>query len=401
LGRKTLGTEPELVLELCRWLVYGSRDSHLKDSISQKELDWPFFIRLLADHELLSLAYHCFKEYLPLIPPVQGKIIKQSSYLALGRLADFQYEFLRIHDCCIQNRLELVPLKGAAFMVERLFGERTGLRPMSDLDILVRKDDLPRAEKILESLGYRKQFWGLKEDYWMNRHYHLVFEKPAGGNKFFTLELHWLLSYPQAKPLLPLLWKRLRTVDFEGRRINLLSIEDSLFCLALNLRPIGNTLALKSACDFACLLERGRNLDWDYLLREAKIGQMRAVLYFRFIQARLFLGSVFPENFSGSLALPQYRKKAIERFIVKNTFVLSGQEDRERFLRAHFLVYDNLFKPVSMIVNIAQEQFAKFYGLKPYAISTLIFHKLRFLFIPLLAVLSAVRKHKITILKTR
>jgi len=305
--------------------------------------------------------------------------LKKNYYFVLARQAALQNEFLQIHQLFCQANLELLPLKGAAFLAENLYGPRAGLRSMTDVDILIKQENLSQAEELLGKLGYQKQLWGLNENYWLKKHYHLIFEKPYGKKNFFTLEVHWMLDYPGKTPLLPEIWSRIRPLEFQGQEIRLLSPEDTIFSLVLNLRPFGNVLALKSACDFACLLNKYKDLDWRYILKEAKSGQMRAGLYFRFMQASLFFDARIPDPVCADLGLGGYKKRLIENFIKKNTFLGQGREDKGIFLKHHFLVYDDFRQPLSRVINIPQEQFAKFYGLEPYAVATSILYRLRFL----------------------
>jgi hypothetical protein len=71
------------------------------------------------------------------------------------RLARMQAELGEILALFGQNSLPLIPLKGC--VLTTLYYEEAGLRPMADLDLLIRAEDLPVAVKLLAQLGYQQE----------------------------------------------------------------------------------------------------------------------------------------------------------------------------------------------------------------------------------------------------
>ena len=351
--------------------------------MSQALLNWDHFNLLLAQHELSSFAYACLKNYSALLPVPEIDLLRKNHYFILARLADLEKEFLMLADIFQGQKVDLLPLKGAAFLIDQIYGDKFGLRPMVDMDILVKKENLFQAEKLIVALGYRKQLCGFKEDYWRRKSYHIIFTKEKNGKICFHLEMHWLLDYPRKRLLLPLLWDRIRKLQVGDKQIALLSVEDTLFCLALHLRRFGNVLSLKSACDFACLLTKYKDLDWDYILQEANQGEMRTSLYFRLIQASVFFDIQVPNLILNNLSPAIYKQRVIKNFIANDTFLDLDKMAKSLFLKNHFVVYDNFWEPADMIINMPVEQFAKFYRLAPYSPGTYFLYCLRFLYFPL------------------
>ena len=379
----SISKESRLVWSIAQWVVNDRRMPEIEKILAQGAVNWEYFNTLLAHHELSSFAYPCFKNYSSMLPRSEADLLKKNHYSILMHLASLEKEFLEITDIFRDRGVELLPLKGSDFLIDNMYGSKAGLRPMVDIDILVKKEKLSQAEKLIETLGYKKELYGLTEDYWIKRNYHIVFVKKGSGKMFSTLvEMHWLLDYPGKISLLPSIWDRARRLQSGDREIALLSPEDMLFCLVLHLRRFGNVLSLKSACDFACLLTKYKDLDWDYILKEAKRGQMCASLYFRLIQADIFFDIKVPSAILDSLCRVNYKRRLIGRFILKNTFLGLNNPGNSIFLKNHFLVYDNFWSPVGMIMNMPQEQFAKFYQLPPYSAKTFLLYRLRFLYFP-------------------
>lgn len=71
------------------------------------------------------------------------------------RLAKMQGELGEILALFGQNGLPLIPLKGS--VLTAAYYEDAGLRPMADLDLLIRPEDFAAAIKLLAQLGYQQE----------------------------------------------------------------------------------------------------------------------------------------------------------------------------------------------------------------------------------------------------
>ena len=76
------------------------------------------------------------------------------------------HEFLCLKQAFAQNGIEYMPIKGV--LVKRLYSEPS-LRFMSDVDILIHKDDYEKIVKILEELGYYFRFESDPEYVWTKK----------------------------------------------------------------------------------------------------------------------------------------------------------------------------------------------------------------------------------------
>lgn len=98
----------------------------------------------------------------------------------------------------------LIPLKGAA-LAHRVYGN-PGLRPMQDLDLLVRPADVAAAAAALRESGYAVPDH-VDEGAARREHFHCVFERSSDNAK---VELHWSLGEEAAlaAPALERIWER-------------------------------------------------------------------------------------------------------------------------------------------------------------------------------------------------
>ncbi|MBS0579598.1 MAG: nucleotidyltransferase family protein [Proteobacteria bacterium] len=71
-----------------------------------------------------------------------------------GRWPRIQGLLRRLDDCAVQQGVPMVGLKGVALQGLDVYG--TGERPMADVDLLVREEDVGRAADIILRMGYRE-----------------------------------------------------------------------------------------------------------------------------------------------------------------------------------------------------------------------------------------------------
>lgn len=379
-------SEARLTLLLAKWIIYNQDLPEIRELIMRGDIKWEKFNDFILYHELSSFSYPCFEKYFQLLPEDEIDFLKENYYFYSIYVYSLWQEFIQIAHACNEENIGIVPLKGIAFLIDNLYSDRAYLRPMCDIDILIKEKDLALIEKTLETLEYQKDLKGLNENYWRKENYHLVFTKRNRKGLFCNVEIHWALDYKRKKPILPCLWNRIKKSQVENKEIYMLSPEDTLFSLALHQRRFGKMLCLKNACDVAVLLNRyDIDLDWDYILKEAKSACMLTTLYFVLAQTNLLFDTQVPSSVLGALGVAGYKKSLIKRFIIQDTFLpglalSNGHPDiNNLYLKSHFLLYDNFCEPVKCILNAPQEQFAKFYRLKPYGIKTNLLYRLRYL----------------------
>jgi len=279
-----------------------------------------------------------------------------------------------------KKNLSMVPIKGMAGLAD--IYQKRPLRGMVDIDILVREEEMEGVKEALTELGYASSLCGLKEAYWLGRHCELAYVKKGKA----PVDVHFRLDFkrPGRSPL-PHLWERVQKVSIENRELSLLSPEDQLFSLALHERRYGGKmLCLKNILDLAMILRKyGNGFDWDYVLREARTGKMRATVFFILLQARTFFDAAVPDFLWKQLKIFERKKEAITRLIKDHTSVpASADKDKELFLKSHFLLFDDPWEPIGYILAIPIEQFAKYFGMEPYAKTTKFLYFLRFFYLP-------------------
>jgi len=370
----------KLTLLISRNVVHNENLADVLNFISQEDIDWEIFSSLIQHHELLPITYILLKDKSGLIPPSIYKRLETGYFYSLANNMLLWDQFLAIARAFNDWDSPLTPLKGLSFIGD-IYPD-INYRSMVDIDILVREESLSLAGDILVNMGYNKCLGGLTEAYWRKKQCHIAFLKQLSPSRSVLVEVHWDLDFKrQIDPILPLLWKRTEEKNIEGQRIRFLSCEDTIFSLALHKRRFGNILSLKGVCDLACLINKFKSqINWEYILKWSRTSRIRTTLYFSLAQVNLIDDNIISKAVLKDLGVPYWKRQAIHKLIFKNTF--SFADINKTYLMAHFLLYDSIWEPINYIINIPQEQFAKFYGFTPYSEKASLLHRMRLLYMP-------------------
>ena len=191
------------------------------------------------------------------------------------------------------ERLPCVPVRGPA-LAEQLYGDVTA-RPMGDLDLLVRRDDLARAAAALERLGFRRldRRPGFAELF----SYTLVFVKERHG--WIVVEPHWTIAYPPFADGVDMaaVWQRCARGRVVGVETWRLGREDLLLHLGLHLMHPDDGAPLLWFYELDRLLraERGR-VDWSRFVATAETAGVECLLADGLGQVKTLFGTPIPED---------------------------------------------------------------------------------------------------------
>ncbi len=127
------------------------------------------------------------------IPPETERII-ETAYLVTTQSSEaIKRAAVELADRFSQAGIEILFFKGAALLAT-VYKDNIGIRPMSDIDVLIREKDCPQAEGILQQMSYREdyarlsKYWRLpvSRDYLVERNTHYVYYRGP-----IMVELHY------------------------------------------------------------------------------------------------------------------------------------------------------------------------------------------------------------------
>ncbi|MDE2484704.1 MAG: nucleotidyltransferase family protein, partial [candidate division NC10 bacterium] len=188
------------------------------------------------------------------------------------RNALLAHELASILRACEARGMAHAPLRGLA-LAERLYGDITA-RPMGDIDLLVRKADLPEVAEALKGLGFKEM--DRRPGFARTFSYTLEFFKDRHG--WVIVEPHWSIAYPPFVDRVDMeaVWNRCVRGQVVGADAWLLSPEDLFVHLCFHLIHRGDDAPLLWFYELDRLLRHKETaLDWQQVVliaRQAGLG---------------------------------------------------------------------------------------------------------------------------------
>ncbi len=237
--------------------------------------DWDKVIRQSGKHGIIPLLYHRFKATgaMAHIPTeIVGKLRNTYLYSA-DRNIRLYNEFSKALRILQNNDIPVIVLKGAA--LAELVYQNIALRPMADIDLIAKSEDLWRIDKVLSQSGYKSDAESLllskRHVQWVR---HIVYTK-----KFVQIEIHpGIYELSDFDP-----WIKASPVTISSIDTLILGPEDFLLHLCIHLLDHlyirDEPTRLIWWIDIVEILKHYREkLDWDYVIRTVKEGQIEPAI---------------------------------------------------------------------------------------------------------------------------
>jgi hypothetical protein len=222
--------------------------------------------------------------------------LRRAYYGNGARNALLYKELNRILGALQEIGTQSIALKGAA-LAETVYPHRA-LRAMSDIDLLVRPDEVARVEARLMEMGYAHQPHPRGIEWCTAHHYHFVFAQTKATGSVIPIEIHWHIDRPGRPFTIDLegLWARAVPARIAGVDTWMLAPEDLLLHLCLHACKHGLTGSLRPLCDISATIQRyGPTLDWEQLQARAVQWRIVPYAYLPLHLARDLVGAAVPE----------------------------------------------------------------------------------------------------------
>lgn len=199
-------------------------------------------------------------------PHVYDRIKARVLGLAARNLALAQ-EAASILEAFESRQVVCAPVRGLA-LAELLYGD-IAARPMGDLDLLVRKDDLPAVAATLTGLGFRE----VDRRPGFARTYSNTLEFVKDRHGWIIVEPHWTIAYPPFADRIDMdaVWKRCARGRALGLETWLLSREDLMLHLCFHLIHKKDDAPLLWFYELDRFIRQaGAGLDWPQVVQTAR-----------------------------------------------------------------------------------------------------------------------------------
>jgi len=267
-----LSNENRLLLYCAQTSIPDDTLNKVKDILSFS-LNWEEVLESAFSHGVAPLLCHNLKKIQKskLIPEKVMHKLKKAYY---GNVASNMYlyaELKRILEAFNEKGVDVILLKGAA-LAKTVYGD-IGLRPMSDIDLLVKKEDLAYAKKIMPDLEYVFAPDKRNEEWREKNHYHLPpYIQP---DKNIVVEIHWHITGNSFRINIDEWWEMAKVIKIDNCQALIPSPEDMLIHICLHLYNHSyNEFTLRGLCDILETLRYYRKeINWQ--LFQDKIGKYK------------------------------------------------------------------------------------------------------------------------------
>jgi len=228
--------------------------------------DWSKVVAKAVDFGLAPLLYKRLKEggARARVPADSWKLLQLHYFVNSERITRRFRTLRTVLECLHSAGLPVIVLKGA-YLAETVYDD-AALRQMNDVDIMVPKAELPRAQAALLALGCTQiepvDIETYRDDYRLPEFY--LHDLP--------FEMHWTIALPTGPVRIDVdgLWSRSRPATIAGVEVLALSPEDLLLHLCLHTRYLHQHFAPKPLCDIAETVHHFRDdLDWAQVVVRA------------------------------------------------------------------------------------------------------------------------------------
>jgi hypothetical protein len=202
------------------------------------------------------------------LSPAQLKQLKDLARVTAVRNLALTAELLAIVDLFRSEGLQAIPYKGPVLAAQAY--EDFTLREFEDLDLILRQKDMPKANRLVTSLGYSAKYpWTLSQDATASLVPGEYCYRNEGRRMLIELHTERTLRHFPLPPDIGALAKRLVRVSLSGHVIETLGPEDGLSLLCIH----GSKHfweRLSWITDLAEFVQAHPRLDWDQVIRRAE-----------------------------------------------------------------------------------------------------------------------------------
>lgn len=211
------------ISDVSRWLVNCHRPEMHFEPIS--EPDAHKLLEISAHHGLASLLYYNFCKQNCIAIPIYFHPIFREQYLKTFSQNSRSIRALHtINERFSDQKIEFIVLKGMALLIS-LYRD-IGTRPMSDIDILIRAEDVTAVSAIFESLGFQQRTIAGKSDFITKLHESHQLDPWIADGVRIELHTHIYNSNDPVRGNIEQYFNSARSVAFEDRQYKVFEPSD-------------------------------------------------------------------------------------------------------------------------------------------------------------------------------
>jgi len=248
-----LSDENRLLIWCARAGIPGDNPEDVASLLSLR-IKWDELLNTAISQGIAPLVYRSLRD-IPeksLVPPDVMDSLKKAYHGNVARNMYLYSELERILTALNEKDIDVMALKGAA-LARTVYGD-IGLRVMGDIDLLVKKECLPRVKEIMPALNYGAHRHSKPEEWYTANHFHLP--PYVHNEKQIVVEIHWKVAQDSLGINVDKWWGSANETRLRDTRVLTPSPEDMILHLCVSMYHGNyNKAALRGLCDIAATVQ--------------------------------------------------------------------------------------------------------------------------------------------------
>ena len=291
------------------------------DLLELPDIDWNIFLKKARNEGISPLVFSRLPEIAAHydLPEYVAEELKKDYYLNATKNALIFEELKKVLGLFNQSKLQVIVMKGAA-LAETIYGN-PALRPMSDVDLLVKKENLRQVDELLKKLGYSPADRSVDDvDFTSTYLTTLDYRNPIKNSPSFHIHWHFVNSTIPNESYINHI--KMEDIWQDAVKTNIADIETWVMAphhllIHLSEHALRVTHSL-SKLSYFCDIDRainyyenppipplpkggkgdyyGKSLDWDLLVRDTFKFNLNKMVYTTLYFSRYFIKAKVPED---------------------------------------------------------------------------------------------------------
>jgi hypothetical protein len=305
--------------------AYLYRDSSLL--IPAPNLDWDKFYALLIQDKLVGLFSILGRTFPDLWPRAIKEKLREDRYRQIPYLYWCLYQVETVLTSLHDLSIPVIVLKGWAY-VPLVYDGDPSQRPSSDIDLLVKPQDVQKVTDILYNLNYRNgdlEPWpGYFRRYSYSEHF-LSTQMYPNSSLSFNIDLHWGFPdspYYNRRKSVQTLFGRAQPLKVAGSDVYCLATEDNLIYASVHMAHHGYRDSLSRYYEIAALLLKFMpTINWEMIMADASTWRVILPLQRMFTKiSNLWPGIIKADVYEDMTKLkPSWGERIIDRCLANST----------------------------------------------------------------------------------
>ena len=236
------------------------------------------------------------------IPKYVAEELKKDYYLSATKNALIFEELKKVLGLFNQRGIQIIVMKGAA-LAETVYGN-LALRPMSDVDLLVKNEDLYQIDGLLKKLGYSPADRAV-DDVDFTSTYLTTLDYRSSAKNSLSFHVHWHFvnsTIPNESYINHIkmddIWQDAVKTNIADTETWVMSPHHLIIHLSEHALRVTHSLnKLSYFCDIDRAINYyGKSLDWDLLVRDTIKFNLNKMVYTTLYFSRYFVDANVPEE---------------------------------------------------------------------------------------------------------